>query len=281
MNEHMIQIGQYNTLTVNRKVEFGVYLDNGEEGILLPKRFMPRGIKIGGEITVFLYHDSENRIIATTEKPKATVGEIALLTCVSTMGAGAFLDWGLMKDLFVAKSQQLNTMHVGGKYLVKVYVDEQTGRVAATEKIDFQLSNETLTVQELEQVNLIAYRKSDLGFVMIINNVHIGLLHDSQVFQQINVGDKLEGFIKTIRPDNKIDVVLGKIGYQKVEGETEKILRLLKENHNYLPFSDKSNPDDIYNFFGMSKKTFKMTIGALYKQRKIDFGKEGILLIED
>ena len=223
MNEHMIQIGQYNTLTVNRKVEFGVYLDNGEEGILLPKRFMPRGIKIGDEITVFLYHDSENRIIATTEKPKATVGEIALLTCVSTMGAGAFLDWGLMKDLFVAKSQQLNTMHVGGKYLVKVYVDEQTGRVAATEKIDFQLSNETLTVQELEQVNLIAYRKSDLGFVMIINNVHIGLLHDSQVFQQINVGDKLEGFIKTIRPDNKIDVVLGKIGYLKVEGETEKM----------------------------------------------------------
>jgi predicted RNA-binding protein (virulence factor B family) len=241
---------------------------------------MPRGIKIGDEVTVFLYHDSENRIIATTEKPKATVGEIALLTCVSTIGAGAFLDWGLMKDLFVAKSQQLNTMHVGGKYLVKVYIDEQTGRVAATEKIDFQLSNETLTIQELEQVSLIAYRKSDLGFVMIINNTHIGLLHDSQVFQQINVGDKLEGFIKTIRPDNKIDVVLGKIGYLKVEGETEKIVRLLKENKNYLPYSDKSNPEDIYNFFGMSKKTFKMTIGALYKQRKIDFGKEGILLIE-
>ena len=136
-------------------------------------------------------------------------------------------------------------------------------------------------MQELEQVSLIAYRKSDLGFVMIINNIHIGLLHDSQIFQQINIGDKLEGFIKTIRPDNKIDVVLGKIGYQKVEGETEKIVRLLKEHHNYLPFSDKSNPDDIYHFFGMSKKTFKMTIGALYKQRKIDFGKEGILLIED
>ena len=277
----MIQIAQYNTLTVNRKVEFGVYLDDGGEGILLPKRFMPRGIKIGDDVTVFLYHDSENRIIATTEKPKGIVGEIVLLTCVSNMGAGAFLDWGLMKDLFVAKSQQLVGMHVGGKYLVKIYIDEQTNRAAATEKIEFQLSNETLTVQEMQPVDLIAYRKSDIGFVMIINNAHTGLLHDNQIFKKINVGDKLQGFVKTIRPDNKIDLVLGKVGYKKVEDETDKILRLLQEHNNYLPYTDKSKPEEIYEFFGMSKKTFKMTIGALYRERKIEFAKEGILLINE
>lgn len=276
----MVQVGKYNTLKVSRKTEFGFYLDDGGEGILLPKRFAPRSMRIGDEVEAFIYHDSENRLIATTEKPKGIVGDIVLLECVSTMGAGAFLDWGLMKDLFVAKSQQLMGMRVGGNYLVKIYVDEQTGRVAATEKIEFQLSNEELTIKEMEMVDLVAYRKSDLGYVMIINNKHTGLLHDSQVFQEINIGDKLKGFVKTIRPDNKIDIVLGKPGYQKVEDEAGKILRLLEENNGYLPYNDKSEPEDIYGFFGMSKKTFKMTIGGLYKQRKIDFAKNGLVLIE-
>jgi len=275
----MVQVGSYNTLKVSRKVEFGFYLDDGGEGILLPKRFAPKNLQIGDEVEAFIYHDSENRMIATTEKPKGVVGDIVLLKCVSTMGAGAFLDWGLMKDLFVARSQELVGMKVGGSYLVKIYIDEQTGRVAATEKIEFQLSNEELTVKEMELVDLVAYRKSDLGYVMIINNKHTGLLHDSQVFMDINVGDKLQGFVKTIRPDNKIDIVLGKPGYQKVEDEAGKILRLLEENNGYLPYTDKSEPEKIYAFFGMSKKTFKMTIGGLYKQRKIDFAKEGILLV--
>ncbi len=275
----MVQIGSYNTLKVSRKVEFGFYLDDGGEGILLPKRFAPKNLRIDDEVEAFIYHDSENRMIATTEKPKGVVGDIVSLKCVSTMGAGAFLDWGLMKDLFVARSQELVGMHVGSYYLVKIYIDEQTGRVAATEKIEFQLSNEELTVKEMDMVNLVAYRKSDLGYVMIINNKHTGLLHDSQVFQDINVGDKLKGFVKTIRPDNKIDIVLGRPGYQKVEDEAGKVLRLLEENNGYLPYTDKSEPEKIYAFFGMSKKTFKMTIGGLYKQRKIDFAKEGILLI--
>jgi predicted RNA-binding protein (virulence factor B family) len=275
----MIQVGRYNILKVLRKTEIGVYVDDGAEGILLPKRFVPRGIRIGEEIEVFLYHDSENRIIATTQKPKGVVGDIVLLPCVSTTGAGAFLDWGLMKDIFVAKSQQLSFMRTGGEYLVKIYIDEQTGRIAATEKIEFQLSNDDLTVKEMEEVDLVAYRKSDIGWVMIINNKHTGLLHDSQVFQDIAVGDQLKGFIKTIRPDNKIDVVLGKAGYQKVENETEKILRLLQEHKGLLPYNDKSAPEDIYRFFGMSKKTFKMTIGALYKQRKIVIDEKGISIL--
>ena len=276
----MVQVGSYNTLKVSRKVEFGFYLDDGGEGILLPKRFASKNLQIDDEVVAFIYHDSENRLIATTEKPKGIVGDIVLLKCVSTMGAGAFLDWGLMKDLFVARSQELVGMKVGGSYLVKIYIDEQTGRVAATEKIDYQLSNEELTVKEMDMVDLLAYRKTDLGYVMIINNKHTGLLHDSQVFMDILIGDQLKGFVKTIRADNKIDIVLGKPGYQKVEDEAGKILRLLEENNGYLPYTDKSEPEKIYAFFGMSKKTFKMTIGGLYKQRKIDFAKEGLLLIE-
>jgi predicted RNA-binding protein (virulence factor B family) len=274
----MIQIGTYNTLKVSRKVDFGFYLDDGNKGILLPNRFAPKNLSIGDEIKVFLYHDSENRITATTESPKAIVGDIALLKAVSVMPQGAFLDWGLMKDLFVAKSQQLTGMRVGGSYLVKLYIDQQTGRIAATEKIDYQLNNDDLQLKELDEVDLIAYRKSDLGYVMIINNQHIGLLHNNEIFQNINIGDKLTGYIKTIRPDNKIDVVLGKPGYQKINDETEKILTLLQEHNGFLPYNDKSEPDVIYNFFGMSKKTFKMTIGALYKQRKITFERDGIAL---
>lgn len=277
----MIQIGTYNTLKVIRKVDFGFYLDDGDKGILLPKRFAPEALHVGDELKVFLYHDNEGRIIATTEFPKAIVGDIALLKCVSTTSAGAFLDWGIMKDIFVAKSQQLTGMHVGGAYLVKVYVDKQTNRVAATEKIDIQLSNETLTIKELDQVDLIVYRKTDIGYVMIINNIHIGVLHNNEVFRNIQIGDHVKGFIKKILPNNKIDIVLGKPGYQKVEDELDKIIRLLKENDGYLPYNDKSAPEAIYTFFGMSKKTFKMTIGALYKQRKINFAKAGILLIID
>lgn len=276
----MIQVGAYNTLKVTRRVDFGFYLDDGGEGILLPKRFAPRDLRIGDDLKVFLYHDGENRIIATTEFPRGIVGDIVLLKCVSTTGAGAFLNWGLMKDLFVAKSQQLTGMHVDGEYLVKIYIDEQTNRIAATEKIEFQLSNEILTVKEMDLVDLLVYRKSDIGYVMIINNLHTGVLHDNEVFRDINIGDKLKGFVKKILPANKIDVLLGKPGYQRVEDEAGKILRLLEENDGYLPYHDKSTPEDIYSFFGMSKKTFKMTVGALYKEHKIELAKTGIKLAD-
>jgi len=277
----MIKIGEYNTLKVIREVDFGLYLDDDDAGVLLPKRFVPPGVQIGDEVKVFLYHDSDNRIIATTQQPKGIVDDIVQLKCVSVTPQGAFLDWGLMKDIFVPKSLQVTGMRVGGEYLVKIYIDKQTGRVAATEKINAQFSNEELTVKEMEPVDLVIQRRSDLGYVVIINNLHIGLLHSNQLFQDINIGDKLKGYIKTIRPDNKIDVMLGKPGYQRVEDQSGKILRLLKENNGYLPYHDKSEPEDIYAFFGMSKKVFKMTTGALYKQKKIDFAKAGIQLLED
>lgn len=191
------------------------------------------------------------------------------------------MDWGLMKDLFVAKSQQLMGMRVGGHYLVKIYLDEMTGRVAATEKIERFLSNDILTVKEQDAVDLLVYRRTDIGYVVIINNQHTGVLHFNDIFQEIQVGDKLKGFIKNIRENNRIDVATGKMGYQRVEDEAGKVMRLLKENDGYLPYNDKSDPEEIYSFFGMSKKTFKMTTGNLYKNRKIMFTQTGIKLVED
>ena len=190
------------------------------------------------------------------------------------------MDWGLMKDIFVPKSQQSSLMRKGGEYLVKIYIDKQTGRAAATERIEQQLSNEELTVKEMDSVSLVVFRRTEIGYSVIINGLHTGMLYYGDVFTDVEIGDRLEGFIKKIRPDNKIDVMPGKAGYQKVENETEKILRLLEENGGFLPYHDKSDPDDIYKTFGMSKKTFKMTTGALYKQQKIVFAEGGIRLID-
>jgi predicted RNA-binding protein (virulence factor B family) len=277
----MIKVGEYNTLRVLREVDFGVYLDDGQDGILLPKRFVPQGTKVGDELNVFLYHDSEGRIIATTQQPFGIVGDIVKLKAVSVTNQGAFLEWGLMKDIFVPKSKQQSGMREGADYLVKIYIDEQTGRVAATEKIEPFLSNDSLTVKEMDVVDLTVYRRTDIGYVVIINNLHTGVLHFNEIYQEIETGKKFKGFIKKIRPDNKIDVVVGKPGYNRVEDEAQKIMRLLNENNGYLPYHDKSDPDEIYSFFGMSKKAFKMTTGSLYKQRKIIFTKTGIKLMEE
>lgn len=276
----MVNAGEYITLSVIRKTDFGVFLDDGAEGILLPNRFVPLNIQMGDKLQVFIYHDSEDRLIATTQKPLGIVGDIVKLKVVSATAQGAFLDWGLMKDLFVAKSQQITGMRVNGEYLVKIYRDDKTGRVAATEKFASDLSNANLTVSVLEEVNLIVYRRTDIGYVVIINNKHTGVLHHNEIYRSISVGDKFKGFIKNINPENNnIDVAAGKPGYQRVEDETGKIVRLLNENKGFLPYHDKSSPEDIYTFFGMSKKTFKMTIGNLYKQKKIHLEEKGIRLL--
>ncbi|MBC8034376.1 MAG: RNA-binding protein [Chitinophagaceae bacterium] len=272
----MVKVGSYNELKVIRAVEFGLYLDDGAEGILLPKRFVPEGAKIGDELNVFLYHDSEDRLIATTQTPLGIIGDIVYLKVVSVTSHGAFLDWGLMKDIFVPKSKQLSGMKPGAYYLVKIYIDEQTGRITATEKFESTLSNENLTVKELDQVDLTVLRRTDIGYVVTINNIHTGVLHFNDIFQEIGVGKRMKGYVKKIRPENKMDIALGKHGFQRVEDEAQKILRLLQENDGYLPYNDKSNPEEIYAFFGMSKKTFKMTTGGLYKQRKIEFTQTGL-----
>ena len=272
----MIKVGEFNTLRVIRTVDFGVFLDDGKEGILLPKRFVPAGLKVGDELEVFVYHDSEDRLIATTKKPLGTVGDIVALKAVSATKQGAFLDWGLMKDLFVPKSKQLGTMRVGGIYIVRIYIDEQTGRVAATEKIESFLSNEDLDLKEKDAVDLLVYRRTDIGYLCIINGKHTGVLHFSDIYQNIQVGDRLKGYVRKIREENKIDLALGERGYQRVSGEAGKIRELLEQHGGFLPYHDKSDPEDIYDNLGMSKKAFKMAIGNLFKQKLIRIKENGI-----
>ncbi|RYZ52161.1 MAG: RNA-binding protein [Sphingobacteriales bacterium] len=277
----MIEAGKYHRLKLLKKLDFGWYLDGNGSEILLPKRFAPDNAKEGDEVDVFVYHDSEDRIIATTQRPLAIVGDIARLKVVHKTAMGAFMEWGIMKDLFVPLSQQTSRMHEGESYLVYLYLDEMTGRVAATEKITRYLSNEELSIKEREEVDLIIWHKTDIGYKVIINRKHIGVLHFSDVFRELEEGELLKGYIKTIRPENKIDVMLGSIGYQRVGSEAERILEMLRENGGYLPYNDKSAPDDIYAYFGVSKKTFKMTIGGLYKDRKIEITQAGIKLAEN
>ena len=279
-------MGEYNVMKVIKEKSIGVFLDDGDEGILLPKRFVPANTKIGDELEVFLYHDGEDRPIATTQKPFGVLGDIVKLKAVNVTHQGAFLDWGLMKDLFIPKSKMKNFMITNGEYLVKIVLDEKTGRLAATEKLEPFLSNKNLTAKEKDLVDLTVYRQTDIGYEVIINNIHKGILHNNEVYRNISIGDRFPGFIKNILPDKKsdgslIDVAAGKPGYQRVEDETGKILRLLKENDGYLPYHDKSSPEDIYSFFGMSKKTFKMTTGNLYKLHKITFTKTGIQLVKE
>ncbi len=275
-----INVGQFNLMRVDRKVDFGFYMDDGEEGVLLPKRFVPSGLQVGDTISVFVYHDSDNRLIATTQEPFAVVGDIAALKVVALTKQGAFMDWGLMKDLFVPVSQQLSSMRLGGKYLVKLYLDKQTGRVAATEKIDNQISNDVLTVKEGEKVKLQVYRESDIGYVVIVNQVHQGLVYKNEVFTHLHIGQIIEeGFVKKIREDNKLDIGIGKQGVEKLDDDQLKLIQLLKLHKGFLPYHDKSSPEDIYAFFGISKKAFKMNVGMLYKAKKITIEEGGIRLI--
>ena len=277
-----INVGQFNLMRVDRKVDFGFYMDDGAEGILLPKRFVPSGLQVDDTISVFVYHDSDNRLIATTQEPFAVVGDIAALKVVDITGQGAFLDWGLMKDLFVPVSQQLSNMRLGGKYLVKLYLDKQTGRVAATEKIDNQISNDVLTVKEGEKVKLQVYRESDIGYVVIVNQVHQGLVYKNEVFTHLHIGQMIEeGFVKKIREDNKLDIGIGKQGVEKLDDDQVKLIQLLKLHKGFLPYHDKSSPEDIYAFFGISKKAFKMNVGMLYKAKKITIEEGGIRLMPE
>ncbi|MBX2906019.1 MAG: RNA-binding protein [Taibaiella sp.] len=274
----MVHIGEYNKLKVAKTVDFGVYLDGNGDEILLPKRYVPADLKDGDEIEVFVYHDNEGRLIATTDKPVATVGEIAMMEVADVTPHGAFLKWGIMKDVFIPLSYMERRMRSGDRRLVMLVVDAQTGRVTATEKIDQFLSNYELTVKENDEVDLVVFQQTDIGYKVIINSKHMGVLHYNEIFRDLEPGDKLKGFIKAIRPGNKIDVSPGVKGYERVKSEEDRVLDMLRNNDGYLPFNDKSDPEEIYARFGMSKKTFKMTLGALYKKRLIEFTQTGTKL---
>ena len=275
----MIHIGKTNTLRVLKEVDFGVYLDGGEAfgEILLPIRYVPENLKVDDMLDVFIYYDSEDRIIATTEKPYAQVGEFAFLEVIAVNNTGAFLDWGLMKDLLLPYDEQTHRPEVGKSYVVYVFQDGTTGRVVASTKIRDFLDDESLGDFEVgQEVELLNANKTDLGYQMIINNTHSGLLHQHEAMRFIKHGEKLKGYIQNIREDRKIDLCLYKLPSEKTDEVTELILYKLKSNGGFLPLHDKSDPKDIQQAFGVSKKMFKKAIGSLYKQKSITIETNGI-----
>lgn len=276
----MAVLGKYNSLRVVKEVSFGVYLDGGVDGeILLPSKYVPGGCRPGDELRVFIYLDSEDDFIATTRKPLAQVGEFALLKAVSVNKVGAFLDWGLEKDLLVPFSEQTVRMQEGRSYVVYVTVDH-TDRIIGSAKLDKFLDNEPPTYHEGEEVALLICESTEMGTKAIINNHHWGLLHTSDVFERLQYGSRTRGYIKRIQPDGKIDLHFHKPGRAKHDDCAEKVLVALREQGGFLPLSDKSPPEAIYAQFGESKKTFKAAIGGLYKQRLIRIDDDGIRLVD-
>jgi predicted RNA-binding protein (virulence factor B family) len=275
----MLAIGKINTLKVVKKQGADVYLDNGTSGkVLLADKKLPENCQVGDNLDVFVYVDSEGHLAATTKTPKAEVDDIAWLKVVSLNYVGAFLDWGLPKDLLVPFSEQHHEMEVGKSYLVKVFLDDKN-RIAATTKIDRFITDESVDFEAGQKVSLIIADKTELGFKAIVNNTHWGLLYQNELFQPLKRGQKLDGYIKQIRDDGKIDLILYQPGYGKVVSLTDNILNKLKQNNGTLMLSDKSPPEAIYAAFGVSKKVFKQAIGALYKKQLITIDKNGIKLV--
>ena len=277
----MILTGRYNTLKVVKFVDFGVYLDGGERGeILLPARYVPDSIEVGDDLEVFIYLDSEDRIIATTEKPFAQVGEFAMLRALAVNNVGAFLDWGLMKDLLVPFREQKMDMVAGRSYLVYVYLDPDSGRIAASAKLDKFLDNVIPQYQVGEEVSVIVESESVLGYNTIINHLHRGILYHDELPGPLNKGQQMKAYIKKVREDNKIDLSLYRPGYEQVDSVSQSILDRMKEAGGFLPFTDKSDAALIFEHFAISKKVFKKAIGALYRQRRILLEENGIRIVQ-
>lgn len=265
-----IELGKFNQLEVVKQVEFGMYLDGDEEGeILLPTRYVPEDCQVGDWLNVFLYLDNEERLIATTLTPLVQVGEFACLEVAWINQYGAFLNWGLMKDLFVPFSEQKMKMQVGRKYVVHTHLDEESYRIVASAKVDRYLSKEMPEYKEGDEVDILIWQKTDLGFKAIIENKFSGLLYDGEVFRQLYTGDRVKAFIKQVREDGKIDLILQKPGFEKVDDFSKILLEYIREHDGKIDLTDKSPAEEIYDMFSVSKKTFKKAVGDLYKKRLI------------
>jgi len=277
----MIEIGKYNTLRIDRDTQVGLFLTDGNEDVLLPNKYVPKVFKIGEEIAVFVYLDHEQRPVATTLEPYVLLNEFALLRVSYVNQIGAFMDWGMEKDILVPFKEQARPMEQGKRYLVYLFMDEKTKRLVASSKTNQFLNNDEITVEVGEEVDLIVSHITDLGINVIINEQHKGLLYKDEVYDEtIRTGDRLRGFIKNIRPDGKIDVALQKQGFEAVEPNAEKILDELRANRGFLRLNDNSHPEDIKTVLKMSKKTFKKAIGVLYKQKLIEIKDDGIYLVK-
>ncbi|WP_346883625.1 S1-like domain-containing RNA-binding protein [uncultured Algibacter sp.] len=276
----MIHLGQINTLEILRETDHGAYLiDDEDNQVLLPNRYVPESFKIWDKIDVFVYLDNEERPIASTDMPYIKRGEFALLRCNQVTDYGAFLDWGLVKELFCPFKEQAFSMKSGGWYLVHCYLDEKTERLVASSKTNRFLDNTELTVNEFDEVDLIVSHPSDIGMNVIVNKTHTGLIYKDSIFKDLSIGDKLKGIVKKIRPGNKLDIALGQIGFRNIEPNAELIMHELHDNSGFLNLTDKSSPEAIKNKLQMSKKNFKKAVGTLYKQRLIEIKPDGIYLI--
>ncbi len=278
----MLKIGKINKLRIVKEVDFGMYLDGGDNfgEILLPARYITPNCVVDEEVDVFIYLDSEDRIIATTDFPYAMVDDIALLEVVATTKIGAFVDWGLMKDLLIPFKEQHKELQVGDKVVVKIYVDDLTERIVASSKLNQFLNNTPPEFDYNEEVDLFVHSKTDLGYKVIVNDIFWGLVYENEVFKPLNRGQKLKGFVKLIREDDKIDISLQKQGYvAAIDDASQVVLDKLNLNNGVLEVGDKSSPEVIKHLFGMSKKSFKKAIGSLYKQKIISIEKDRIKLL--
>lgn len=272
-----MEIGKFNKLVIVKDLDFGVYLDGGDgQEILLPARYVPKNVKPGDEVEVFIYHDNEGRLIATTAQPLATVGEFKFMEVKSVNETGAFLEWGLMKDLLVPFREQQTPMKEGRWYLVYVHLDKVSGRIVASSRIEKYLDNVYPEYSFNQKVNLLVVDETELGFKVIVDNLHWGLVYYSEVFRPLEKGEQLTGYIKEVREDEKIDVSLTPLGYGRVEGIAGTVLETLRINNGYLAVHDKSDPEEIYALFHCSKKAFKQAIGSLFKQKLITIEDNGI-----
>ncbi len=272
----VVAIGQLNTLKVVRQREVGAFLDGGVFGsILLPRRYVPDNCQDDDLLEVFVYLDSEDDLIATTDQPKLMVGQIGCLEVVSTGPIGAFLDWGLPKDLLLPFSEQRRPAEEGERYLVRAYLDN-TNRIAASTKLDKYLDQQPVSFRRHQKVELLIAERTDLGYKAVIDQSAWGLIHNQDLFQPLRYGQKVSGFIKQVREDGKIDLLLEEPGYAPVTGLAKLIVEQLEQQGGYLPFNDRSSADQIMARFGVSKKKFKMAIGSLYKQRLIELEADGI-----
>ncbi|MET7254083.1 CvfB family protein [Dyadobacter fermentans] len=276
----MLFIGKYNYLTIERVTSVGMFLSDVEgEEVLLPNQYITDDMQVGDQIKVFVYLDSEDRPVATTQTPKIIRNEFAFLEVKDVSEYGAFLDWGLIKDLFVPFREQPKPMEIGEWHVVFLYLDQKSQRLLASAKIDKFLESERLTVAEGDEVDLLVWQKTDLGYNVVVNQYHKGLIYANEVFQPLQIGDSLKGYVKKIREENKLDISLQKTGYEVVEPVAKQILEEVRRGKGFLNLSDSSSPEDIYNRLKISKKVFKKAIGGLYKQGIIRITDDGIYLV--
>ena len=278
MTQTKLKIGEMNRLVAERSMEFGFYLNDRDDQVLLPQKYVPKGFALGDAIDVFVYTDSEDRPVATTLTPKAMVGDFALLKAKDVNAIGAFMDWGLEKDLLVPRSEQQRPMEAGQEYVVFVGLDEETGRVYGSTRISRYCAKTSNLFKRNEEVELLVYGETKLGFQAIVNGACIGVLYRNEVFEKVRIGDLRTGYISRVREDGKLDLTLKKPGYASVGDSSEKLLGLLKKAGGSLPIHDKSTPDEIRNHVNMSKKEFKKAAGTLYKKGELEFQDDGIAL---